>query len=676
MKNIEKIRNQMGYSEKPIYEYTEPADDLMDYEGYSPFAQKFNLKKSDILAIEKAMTTSAAHLRSSQKSMMATKSLIIPEIEPKKIKSSLQELDSLIQTREKHMEEVANVAALIANGLGVNADLAYLTGFLHDIGHTWNGHTGERILSAIGSLKNCGYIVHNAMGAYIFERENIIDKTIQQLKTQNPKLDIEEFRRFMQYAIDGIVSHNGEGIIGKIIPKDKTTEQMQEEIKKCFTEKGYDKKIMPATMEGAIIRYADIIAYTRSDILDGFRLRDRTGKKILTDFDDEYLSVIGTCLARRDNNTEMLTLENKFLLEMSALSKRIKELSNTDKPENIEEKQRTEKERELIESKYREFEKEKIKYAKQYLKTIKPLSDVKTQVTDMMQTVFIMDLIETSKDRGYITMSPLIRKTLFLLRDLNVRKIVPYTRRPFESTQLPVAADYFVDLIADSLVETGIAYDAIPEEVKEKCPPTYTKETQKKNQEIVDTSEKLNFERKICHYYRNQKPETIAYMYGNVLEAMVDITKHDIAIALGEEPHGSELRELYESQKIAPIRKRIGESGKTAETMTAEDRKKLLDELLAERLKGIERAIASKMAIEYVGGMTDKTILIALLDKNIISVKDLLEGYERLEPGQQLEDFGVRKLQNTFSGIEDMINDDDLYIKRKPKDSNEEQICL
>ena len=56
---------------------------------------------------------------------------------------------------------------------------------------------------------------------------------------------------------------------------------MREEIRRCFTEKGYDKKILPATMEGAVIRYADIIAYTRSDILDGFRLKDVNGNKII-----------------------------------------------------------------------------------------------------------------------------------------------------------------------------------------------------------------------------------------------------------------------------------------------------------------------------------------------------------------------------------------------------------
>ena len=386
----------MGYSEKPLYDYHEPDEDLMDYEGYSEYAKKFNLKESDILAIKKVITESAAYQRSSQKSMMATKSnTIIPPENTEELKQIFKDSEALIQTRQTHQREVADISTLIANGLGLNKDFAYLIGLSHDLGHTLNGHTCERILSAIGRLNNCGYIVHNAMGAYILERENIIDRAIEEVRQFNPKASEEEIRDFMRYIIDGVVSHNGEGVIGKINPHEKDAEKMAEEIRKCFTEKGFDRQIMPATMEGAVIRYADIIAYTRSDILDGFRLKDTNGNKIISEFDDEYLSIIGTCLARKNNFKEMLILENKFLLEMNALSKRIEELSSfSDTPENKLELERTKKERQMMEAKYKEFEQYKIKYAKDYISRIEPPSEIKTRVTQMMQNVFIMDLIE------------------------------------------------------------------------------------------------------------------------------------------------------------------------------------------------------------------------------------------------------------------------------------------
>lgn len=679
---IADIYKSMGYSEEQLYDYHEPAEDLMDYEGFSNYAKKFNLKKSDVLAVMKVVTESAAYQRSSQKSMMATKSnTIIPPDNTEELKKIFKDSEALIQTRQTHQREVADIASIISNGLGLNKEFAYLIGLTHDIGHSWNGHTGERILSGIGRLKNCGYLVHNAMGAYILERENIIDRASEEIKQFNPKANEEEIKEFMRYVIDGVVSHNGEGVIGKIVPNDKTSEEMAEEIKKCFTQKGFDRKIMPATMEGAVIRYADIIAYTRSDILDGFRLKDINGNKIINEFDDEYLSIIGTALARKDNFTQMLTLENKFLLEMYALSQRIERLSPSDgktiTPEDKLELERTKIERRFIEAKYREFEQYKIKYAKEYVKRIKPPSDVKIKATQMLQNVFIMDLIETSKDKGYITMSPLMRKTLFSLRDLNVNKIVPYTRRGFETDELPIAAETLVDMFSNVLIETGIAYDVIPEDVKKTINPTNTVEQQRQKEEEIDKDKKATYERKICHYYRKQKPKELAYMYGNVLEAMRDIAIHDIAIAMGEEKYDGELKELYESTKINPIKRKIGLMGKTSETMTEEDKERLLNQLLEEREKDIEKAIASKMAIEYVGGMTDNTILAVLIEKNLISRQQLIEGYGREEPGKQAIDQGVENLKGIFRKNEAMIDDDgDFYKKHKVPGSEDGEICL
>lgn len=665
-------KTAMGYSEKPLYDYKEPDEDLMDYNGYSEYAKKFNLKKSDMLAIMKVITESAAYQRSSQKSMMATRSnTIIPPDNAEELQQIFQDSEALIQTRQTHMREVADISKMISNGLGLNADFAYLTGLLHDIGHTWNGHTGERILSAIGRLNDCGYIVHNAMGAYIVEREGIVDKAIEEVRQFNQKANKEEIKEFMRYVIDGVVSHNGEGVVGKIVPNEKDAKDMAEEIRKCFTEKGFDRKIMPATMEGAVIRYADIIAYTRSDILDGFRLKDTNGNKIISEFDDDYLSIIGTCLARKDNFSKMLTLENKFLLEMYGLSKRIDDLSHPEgniiTPEDKLEIERTKKEREIIEAKYREFEQYKIEYAREYIKRIKPQSEVKTKATQMMQNVFIKDLIEASRDKGAITMTPLMRKTLFSLRDLNIRKVVPYTRRIFETEELPIAAEDLVDMFTNVLVETGIAYDSIPEEVKKDVKSLISDEEHKENEEEINNNPKLAYERKLCHYYRKQKPEKIRFMYGNVLDAMRDITKHDIAIAMGEEKYDGELKEIYERTKINPIKRRIGTMGKTSETMTEEDRHKLLEQLLIEKQKGVERAVASKMAIEYVGGMTDNTILAVLIEKNLISRQELIEGYGRAEPGKQREDSGVKKLQKVFAKNENMIY---------PDDKEDDEICL
>ncbi len=659
-----KFYQQLGYSDMDIYK--EWDENLMEFEGESEYIKKFNLKKSDINIIIKVLTTSAAHHRSSQKSMMSPRNnTIIPPADFEKVRKVFEDSESLIQTRQNHMTEVAEIAEIIATGLGLNTDFAYLTGLGHDIGHTGYGHSGERIMSSIARLKNCGYIVHNAMGAYIIERENLIETAIEQVQQFNPKADEKEIRNFMRYVIDGIVSHNGEGVIGKIIPKDKTTEDMVEEIRSCFTEKGYDKKILPATLEGAIIRFADIIAYTRSDILDGFRMKNENGEKILSEFDNDYLSIIGTALARENNYNKLLTLDYKFSLELYGLSKRIDELNKQIEqdgtPELRTELARTIKEREMIQAKYEEFCEYKVKYAQDYIDKIEDKSQIKTKVTDMMQNVFIKDLIEASKGKNYITMSPLMRKTFFALRDLNVRKIVPYTRRSFEIEQLPMAVKGLVDVCSESLLRTGIAYETIPEEKREEIDTKYDKSSYKEEiAKIEEAGKKSRLERKMIHYYTRLTPEKRNELYVNALNAIKDITKHDIAIALEQEKYDADLKETYEMEKIMPIKQRIGEMGKTAGTITSEDIEKLSEELIKERKSEIETILANKLAIEYIGGMTDNTIISYLLSKNILTVNQIIEGYGRPKTGAGDKDVGLKKLQEAFNKIDGMILPDDI----------------
>ena len=660
-KKIEHIHKMMGYSEIPLHPYQEFADDLMEYEGVSEYAKKLNLKKRDILVILKVITESAAYQRSSQKSMMATKSsTIIPPENSDALKRIFKDSEALIQTRQTHQREVADIARLIANGLGYNEELAGAIGLSHDIGHTPNGHGGERYLTIIGILRNCGYVVHGAMGPSILERENIIKRATNEIKQFNPRARDEDINEFMRYMIDGIVSHNGEGTVGRFKPKDKNAEQMAEEIRRCFTTKGFDKELMPATMEGSIIRYADIIAYTRSDILDGFRLKDVNGNKILTEFDDEYLSIIGTVLARKNGFERLLALENKFLLEMYGLSERIKKLSAIENktPEDRLELERTIKERSLIEAKYKEFEKIKIEYAREYIKGIEPKSEVKTEVTQMMQNTFIMDLVETSKDKPEITMSPLMRRTLFSLRELNARRIVPYTRRGFETQELPVAVNGLVDIFANDLIDTGIAYQTIPEEIRANLPSVKSAEEHDRKKKEIDESKEAIYDRKLYHYYTKLEPKHLEYMYRNVLESMEDITRHDIAVAIGEETYSGPLKEVYITTKINVIKEKIRNMGKTSETMTDEDKQKLFEILMEERSGDVERAIASKMAIEYIAGMTDNTLLTVLIDKNLISRKELIDGYGRAAPGTQAVDPDVKKLQTSFKDESTIYPDD------------------
>ena len=74
-------------------------------------------------------------------------------------------------------------------------------------------------------------------------------------------------------VLDGILCHNGEMIVKRYEPDyNKTIEQFYEEYEKCWTIKGYDKKITAMTLEGCVVRISDVIAYIGRDIEDAITL--------------------------------------------------------------------------------------------------------------------------------------------------------------------------------------------------------------------------------------------------------------------------------------------------------------------------------------------------------------------------------------------------------------------
>ena len=60
-KKFADIYGTMGYSNKPLYDYEEMDENIMDYDGMSEYATKFDIKRSTIIAITKAITESAAY---------------------------------------------------------------------------------------------------------------------------------------------------------------------------------------------------------------------------------------------------------------------------------------------------------------------------------------------------------------------------------------------------------------------------------------------------------------------------------------------------------------------------------------------------------------------------------------------------------------------------------------
>lgn len=149
------------------------------------------------------------------------------------------------RTRLTHTLEVSQVARTIAKALALNEDLTEAISLGHDLGHTPFGHAGEQALNRLLP----GGFRHNEQSLRVVDRlegENGLNLTVE--------------------TRDGILCHTG-----------------------C---------VQPATLEGAVVRLADRIAYINHDIDDALRA------KVLAkeDLPPRALQVLGKSHGERIHN--------------------------------------------------------------------------------------------------------------------------------------------------------------------------------------------------------------------------------------------------------------------------------------------------------------------------------------------------------------------------------------
>ncbi len=141
----------------------------------------------------------------------------------------LSPLGDHYRTRLTHTLEVAEIARTISRAMRLNEDLAEAIALGHDLGHTPFGHSGETALKEIYSSDFC----HNQQSLRVVD---VLERNGQGL---NLTFEVR----------DGILKHS-KGF-GEIMPS-------------CKEEKA-------VTVEGQIVRFADIIAYVNHDLDDAVR---------------------------------------------------------------------------------------------------------------------------------------------------------------------------------------------------------------------------------------------------------------------------------------------------------------------------------------------------------------------------------------------------------------------
>ena len=122
-----------------------------------------------------------------------------------------------------------------------------------------------------------GYFYHNAQSVRVLK-------------------DLEHLNVSVQ-TLDGILAHNGEILVNKYeYNENKTKEEFLQELHDVFYKKDYSKKILPMTLEGAVVRLSDIIAYIGRDIEDSIKV----GVITREDIPQSITNVLG------DNNSKIV----------------------------------------------------------------------------------------------------------------------------------------------------------------------------------------------------------------------------------------------------------------------------------------------------------------------------------------------------------------------------------
>ena len=133
------------------------------------------------------------------------------------------------RTRLTHTLEVSQIARTVARALALNEDLTEAIALGHDLGHTPFGHAGERVLN---ELAPDGF--HHVVQS---------QRVVESLENEGIGLNLTA------EVVDGIRKHSkGQGPLN--------------EADECF---------LPKTLEGRIVRFADIIAYVNHDLDDALR---------------------------------------------------------------------------------------------------------------------------------------------------------------------------------------------------------------------------------------------------------------------------------------------------------------------------------------------------------------------------------------------------------------------
>ena len=215
------------------------------------------------------------------------------------------------RTRLTHTLEVTRLARTVGRALRLNEDLCEAIALGHDLGHTPFGHAGEKFLSKCLQSRTGRCFHHNVHSVRVMDR----------LYPRNISLQV----------LDGALCHNGE--FAQQVLRQGDTEsfaQLDALVDECTHDGSAIKRLRPSTLEGCVVRLADMIAYLGKDRDDAMAMG------VLPSLDGFETDVIGRDNARIINNITVDVVNHSFGHDDIRMSRQVFEDVKRAKQQNYE----------------------------------------------------------------------------------------------------------------------------------------------------------------------------------------------------------------------------------------------------------------------------------------------------------------------------------------------------
>ena len=191
-----------------------------------------------------------------------------------------------ITRRSLHVQLVSRISRTIGAALHLNLDLIEAIALGHDIGHPPFAHTGEAYLNELSLAYTGRIFAHNLQSVRVLDGIFPYNISLQ--------------------TLNGIAGHNGEIECEEYHPEPMNSfAEFDRVMERCYTDRDFYGALMPSTMEAAVVRLADIIAYLGKDRQDAMRANVAEESMFVNED-------IGSINAEIINNLVVNVIENSY----------------------------------------------------------------------------------------------------------------------------------------------------------------------------------------------------------------------------------------------------------------------------------------------------------------------------------------------------------------------------